>query len=204
MGKYVAFEKKKHHLTKKDGWFIFAIVILSALLLVSGYLLYTNAIYKTRIESIGQITIGTPVKIQIDGVGSFSQAVSFYGASLPDMPVEQQGFLSVQDNVMDLVLRAKVFIHETDESPAEEMFATFTTDFVKNETDGFYYYKNVLKSNVVLKFMQEIRLPDAQMDLISTQLYDFIITLETLPANSDYLSIWNVVSGLQVIIVQPL
>ena len=192
MGKYVAFEKKKHHLTKKDGWFIFAIVILSLLLIVSAYLLYTNAIYKTRIESVGQITIGTPVKIQIDGVGSFSQAVSFYGAGLPDTPVEQVGYLSVQDDAPNLVLRAKVFIHESETSPAEPLLATFTTDFEKNEDDGFYYYKNVLRSNVVLKFLQEVRLPDAQMDLISTELYDFIITLETLPEEVDYLSIWNV------------
>ena len=191
MEKFKAFERKKIKLSKRDSWYIFFIVILSVLLVITSFLLYSNSFYKSRFNNLGQVELGTPVMLYLENSGAFVQVVSFAGTILPDMNITQQCSLQIGANSIPLVARAKVVINKDAYSQYEEIEGTFTSDFVKNNADGFYYCNSVLNPNLVVKFLQSIKIPGDKFDINSQEIYNFVVLVETLPYDSDYTTIWQ-------------
>lgn len=191
MGKIQAFVKKeKIKLGKREAWYIFFIVLLSLLLLLSMFLLYSNSLYKSTIAMQGQQTLGDTIKLELEDKGSFSQVLAFQGSTLPSFPIRQEGFLKVKENQSNCVARAKMFIYNTNHEEPALLSGTFTTDWIKAD-DGYYYYKYVLTENVAFKFLHSIIMPGDEFDLNSTQLYSIIVTIETLPIDSNFEQIWG-------------
>lgn len=191
MGKIQAFVKKeKIKLGKREAWYIFFIVLLSLLLLLSMFLLYSNSLYKSTIAMQGQQTLGDTIKLELEDKGSFSQVLAFQGSTLPSFPIRQEGFLKVKENQSNCVARAKMFIYNTNHEEPALLSGTFTTDWIKAD-DGYYYYKYVLTENVAFKFLHSITMPGDEFDLNSTQLYSIIVTIETLPIDSNFEQIWG-------------
>lgn len=192
--KWVAFEKNEKKLSAKERWFVFTIVVLSVLLLISFYLIYTKTLYRSHIENIGQITVGQPAKIYVDGAGSFSQAFSFYGSMLPEISINQDVSVVANRGSGNLVMRLKVFASGKEQGKIIHLGAGIVSDFVQQ--GEYFYYNNILTENVALKVMQSVVFPN-EIDLISSQLYDFVVTIETLPVDCDFLNIWNVEQFLE-------
>ncbi|MDD2227423.1 MAG: hypothetical protein PHH71_02460 [Clostridia bacterium] len=184
-----AFVKKEKRLSVKDRWYIFVIIMLFLLLLLSSYLVYSNALYKTNIDDIGQKVLGDTVYLEIDSCGSFSQALSFYGSVLPNISIRQEGYFKVKDEQPSFVARAKLFVYNNNED-AVSVDGTLTSEWIKGD-DGYYYYQYTLNENLTSKFLHAVIMPNDGIELHSSEQYDLIVSIETLPYESDFVGIWG-------------
>ena len=189
MTKIKAFVKKEKKMSVKDRWYIFVIVMLFLLLIVGVFFIYSNLLYKTNVDNVGQKVLGDTVYLEIDSCGSSSQALSFYGSILPNISIRQEGYFKVKDEQPSLVARAKLFIYNNNED-AVLINGTFTSDWIRGD-DGYYYYKYVLDKNLTSKFLHAIIVSEDKIDLHSSEQYDLIVTIETLPYESDFVGIWG-------------
>lgn len=188
MEKIKAFAKsnKSKKLSKRDCWFIFVIVMLSILLALSVFLFYSNAYYKSNFERIGPKMLGDTIKLYVEDQGSFSQALTFQGSTLPDFDIKQEGYLYVKDNQDDFVARVKIFMYNHDEYEQPVLLnGVLTTDWVLGE-DNYYYYKYVLSQSVSFKFLHSIKMPSDELNLNYSKIYNIIVTIETLPYTSNF------------------
>lgn len=191
MGKVKAFVNKKgKKLSKKDNWYIFFIVLLSLLLALGGFLLFSNSLYKSTLAKVGQKTLGDTIKLEIEDRGSFSQVLFFQGSTLQNFPIRQEGYLKVKNNQSDCVARLKMYIFNSLQEEPEIIKGTLTSDWMSAD-DGYYYYKYALTENLTFKFLHSIMMPGEEFDLHSTEFYNIVITIETLPFESDFEQIWE-------------
>lgn len=191
MKKIKAFvKKKKTKLSKKENWYIFFIVLLALLLVFSVYLFLSNSLYKSTLVMPGQKTLGDTIKLEIEDKGSFSQALTFQGSTLQSFPIRQEGHLKVKDKQSNFVARVKMYIYNSLQEEPVLIKGTLTTDWTPAD-DGYYYYKYVLTENLAFKFLHSITMPGDEFDLHSTEFYNIIITIETLPLESDFEEIWG-------------
>ncbi|MDD3397378.1 MAG: hypothetical protein PHR96_02420 [Clostridia bacterium] len=191
MAKIQAFvKKKKNKLGKKESWYIFFIVLLSLLLITSLSLLWSNSLYKSTVAMLGQKTLGDTIKLELEDKGSFSQALTFQGSILQNFPIHQEGYLKVKEDQPDCVARVKIFIYNSIQEEPVLLTGTLTTDWTSAD-DGYYYYKYVLTENLAFKFLHSITSPGDEFDLHSTEIYNIVVTIETLPYSSDFELIWG-------------
>lgn len=191
MIKVQAFVKrKKNKLSKRESWYIFFITLLFLLLIASVYLLYTNGLYKSTLVQVGQKTLGDAIKLEIEDKGSFSQVLVFQGSTLQNFPIRQEGYLKIKSNQSDCVARVKIYIYNSLQEEPALLKGILTTDWISVD-DGYYYYKYVLTENLAFKFLHSIIMPGDEFDLHSTEIYNMIITIETLPYESNFEEIWG-------------
>jgi len=192
MKKIKAFVKKeKPKLSKKESWYIFFIILLSLLLILSVYIFLSNGLYRSTLVMPGQKTLGDAIKLELEDTGSFSKVLTFQGSTLQNFPINQEGYLKVKDNQSNCVARVKMYIFNSLQEEPVLIKGTLTTDWTPAD-DGHYYYKYILTENLAFKFLHSITMPGDEFDLHSTDFYNIIITIETLPFESDFETIWGI------------
>ncbi|MDD2445523.1 MAG: hypothetical protein PHX09_01785 [Clostridia bacterium] len=189
---FVKSNKSKKKKSKKESWFIFVIIMLSGLLAFSVFLVYSNVFYKSNFEKIGQKMLGETIKLYVEDRGSFSQALSFQGSTLPNFDIRQEGYLYVKDNQENCVARVKMFVYNSLNEEPSLLNGVLTTDWVLGE-DNYYYYKYVLTESVSFKFLHSIKMPSDEFNLHSSEFYSIVVSVETLPYTSDFEGIWNTI-----------
>jgi len=192
MGKIKAFGKSKNKKrSPKESWYIFFITILSIFSVILLSIFLSNPFSQAPLINLGQKMLGDNINIRIEDSGSFSQTVSFYGSLLPEFEMPQNAYLTLLADQEDCKARAKVFMYDSS-GRLINLSVQFTSDWEMNE-DGYYYYNSTLTPSLVLKFLQSIVMPSSEVGIYSCNLYNIIITVETLPVVSDYLTLWGLI-----------
>lgn len=181
--------KKKNIAKQKESWYIFSICILSILLVGSLYLFFDNPYLNNIPASTGIKPLGEIVNLSVEDNGSASETVYFYGSVLPNFVVQQEVNVILKSNQQNAKARAKIFLFN-DENKVINIEAESTQDWVRGE-DNYYYYQSTLTPNSISKVFKGIKIPDIDCNLSSSNIYNIIITVETLPENTDYESIWK-------------
>ncbi|MDD4816072.1 MAG: hypothetical protein PHQ62_02935 [Clostridia bacterium] len=189
MAKIQAFVKKnKKKISTKESWYIFFVVSLSVALIILILLFLYNPLSPTY-PTINQRMIGTPVNVTVEDSGAFSETVLFFGSLLPDFEIPQDATLTLKANQQNCRARIKIFMFN-DQNQIINLSANFTSSWEPN-ADGYYYYIEEITPDLVLKFLNSIQVPSVEQNLCSSSIYNFIITIETLPVTADYLTLWK-------------
>lgn len=175
---------------QKEGWYIFFVVLLSVLFLASIGLFLKNPLVPNAPEHTGLKPLGTDMQLTITDNGSISQTLYFYGSFLPNFGVNQLASVSLKPTERDAKLRAKAFLYDEYNNLVSIPLET-TTEWAK-KNDGYYYYNDTLTPNLTVQFIKKISTPTEDAKLSSNNIYLIIITFETLPADSNFESIWKI------------
>lgn len=172
----------------KESWYIFSIVMLSVLLLLSLWLFLQNPFITNKPTSAGLAPVGTPINISVEDNGSETQVLYFNGSLLPNFKVNQDVNITLKATENLCAVRAKVFV--LNENQALPLNLTVASQWQKM-SDGYYYCQETLSPNLVIDFMQAFEVPDADYSLNAENVYPILFSVETLPVAFDYQSIWK-------------
>lgn len=181
--------KRKTKTKVKESWYMFTIVVLSALLVLSLWLFLQNPFITNKPASSGLIPLGTQINLNVESNGSSTQALFFNGSLLPNFSVKQDVNITLKSTEKPCVVRAKVFMYN-EQNQLLPINATAAGIWQKN-ADGYYYCQETLTPNLVLDFLQEVEIPGEEYSLSAENVYALLVSVETLPLSSDYLTIWN-------------
>lgn len=192
MGNIKAFERKKRKISTKESWYIFSIVMLAVAFLISITMYLRNPFAQNTTVNVNQIMLGESLNVVVEDSGSFSQTIGFYGSLLPNFIIPQDGFLTLKNNQQTCKARVKIFMYD-DQNSILNITANLTSDWEANP-DGYYYYTGEISPELIVKFLRSVEVPGIEYNLSSSQIYNFIVTIETLPTTADYETIWKIAS----------
>lgn len=187
--KNIFMETRKSKIKLKESWYIFSIVMLSALLLLSLWLFLQNPFITNKPVSSGLAPAGTPINISVEDNGSETQVLYFEASVLPNSKIKQDVNITLKATENPCVVRAKVYMLN-EQNQVLPVNITIASQWQKND-DGYYYCQERLSPNLVIDFMQGFDVPDAKTGLNAENIYPILFSVETLPLTSDYLKIWK-------------
>lgn len=174
---------------KKDIAWLFAVIFVSVLLIVSivlglnGYY-YSIAFTNTNAE----FKVGDSVVISVKPNQCEVVSFTFDGAFLPNEKIPH--VIQIKANKLDsnLKIRVKAQIFGMSE---ERNFDFITTNHFARGLDGYYYFDDVLQGGSKLTFSNFIVMPE-DSDFRSQEKYVLSVIVETLDASLDVDNIWVV------------
>ena len=186
--KIEAFPKREKKKVVKS-WVVFVITILSAALIVTSSLLFSE-IFKQSYLFTGNIPLGTETIIRLDARGSFATAITYDGSNLPGTKVVQKIRVSLPLNSETVVMRAKIFASDEGGNVTNIVADTAEIWLLK---DGYYYYNDVLEAGVTTTFTQKITLPTENDFFNPDKYYEIIVVVETLSYGGEvnFRKIWK-------------
>ena len=173
----------------KESWYIFSIVMLSVLLILSLYLFLQNPFITNAPVTSGLTSLGTPINLQLESVGTGARSLFFHGSVLPDSKVLQDVKITLKANQPATVARGKVVLF--DEFGAIVPITVFTASNWTQNQDGYFYCQEQLSANLVLDFLTAVQIPSAEYGLNPSNIYAMMIIVETLPASSNFQELWG-------------
>ncbi|MBR2053020.1 MAG: hypothetical protein IJ959_02570 [Clostridia bacterium] len=174
----------------RESWYIFSIVMLSVLLMLSLYLFLQNPFVTNQPDRPGLPPVGTPLNISVDAAGSNAQSVFFHGSVLPQTFVPQEVKIILKPNQENAVARAKAVMFN--EFGKQIPLALTTSSNWAAGNDGYYYCQEVLSANLMVDFVKELQMPAEKEGLNSANVYSIIFSIETLPQNANFEEIWKI------------
>ena len=187
--KNIFMEKKKTKVSVKESWYIFAVVALSALLLLSLWLFLQNPFITNKPTTSGLIPLGTPTNISVEDNGSSTQALFFYGSLLPNFLVPQDVNITLKSAESPCAVRAKVFMFN-EQNQVLPVNAQVATNW-QQSPDGYFYCAENLTPNLVLDFLQAVEIPGKEASLNAENVYALLVSVETLPLTTDFNAVWK-------------
>lgn len=182
--------KRKKKVSVKESWYIFAIIMLLALLFLSLWLFLQNPFITNKPASSGLIPLGTPVNISVEDNGSSTQALFFYGSLLPNFFTPQDVNITLKATQSDCAVRAKVFMFN-EYNQVLPIDAVVASNWLQNP-DGYFYCQETLSPSLMLDFLQQVKVPAESANLNAENVYSLLVSVETLPLSCDYKTIWNI------------
>ena len=156
-------------LTKKDKNYIFTIIILAILLILS---LFYNFIGGFGIEhALNCVSeVGDDYTLNLKQIGAQSKSFALFGSSLPNDKIKQKFVVVLPDMQTDgMLLRAKANLMDT-----EIVLMGFET-WLKNEDDGYYYYSEEIYPNQSIGLCSEISWGDVELKNSMVYFVEFVI-----------------------------
>lgn len=191
MDEIKAFPKNNCKLNAKTKWFIFVIVILSALLIICSILLLTDTLVQ-RVTIPGNIPLGSQITVNLEPQGAFATSITYDGSNIPGAKIKEIIKISLPLNRENTVVRARAFT--CDEGGNVSEVEVTVADEVWIKKDNYYYYNDILTSGVTTNFSQSITLPTSEEFFNAGKYYEIIVIFETLLYNSgtyDVGEIWT-------------
>ena len=158
-------------LSKKDKNYIFSIVILAILLVLS--VIY-NVVGGFGIEySVNCASeVGDDYTLKLDGIGAKGKSFALKGSSLPNDKIKQKFVIVLPElGAQNTVLRAKASLLDTD-----VMLLGFDT-WQKDENDGYYYFLGEMYSNQSIGLCSEILWGDVELKNSMVYAVEFVVEL---------------------------
>ena len=156
-------------LSKKEKNYIFSIVILAILLVLS---VIFNIVGGFGIEySVNCVSeVGDDYTLKLDGIGAKSKSFALMGSSLPSDKVKQKFVIVLPDmDTQNTVLRAKANLLDSDvELLGFDLWQ-------KNEQDGYYYFFGEIYSNQSIGLCSEILWGDVELKNSMVYAIEFVI-----------------------------
>ncbi len=173
-------------MTKREIAFVFAIVVLSVLLVTSVILGLTGYFSSaTYLSSNADIVVGDSVTIGVKPNETSVVSMTFDGSFLPDENIPQTVQISSQDLNSNLKVRVKTQVFGTD-----SQFEFITNSHFEQKEDGYYYFDEDLKGGNKITFCNYIKTPKDN-NFVSNEKYILSIIVETL--ESEYgQTIWKI------------
>lgn len=182
-------EARKSKAKIKESWYIFSIVMLSALLFLSLWLFLQNPFITNKPVSSGLVPVGTPINISVEDNGAQTQVVYMSGSLLPNFSVNQDVNITLKATESPCAVRAKVYM--LNEQNQIVPINLIVASQWQKMSDGYYYSQENLSPNLVIDFMQAFEVPSTEYNLNAENIYPILFSVETLPITFDYQSIWK-------------
>ncbi|MBP3431498.1 MAG: hypothetical protein J6K39_01410 [Clostridia bacterium] len=171
---------------ERVGW-IFAVVILSVLLVVSVFLgvtgYFSSIIY---LKSNSDLVVGDSVSISVRPNQTSVVSFTFDGGYLSNENIPQLVQINAADLNSELRVRVKATVFGLDENTD---FEFITTSHFEQAEDGYYYFDDVLKGGNKITFCNYLKIPEDN-DFSSGEKYILTIVVETLETKYDE-NIWK-------------
>ena len=166
----------------------FAVGILSILLILSIILGFNGYFFSVNyLNSKADITVGDSFSISVNP--NQANLVSFIidGGYLPNEVIPQTIYINAEELNKDCKIRVKSKVFGA--SNVEEI-DFITTQHFEKESDGYYYFDDVLKGGNKITFATYIVIPP-KIDLKSEDKYILSIFVEALDADLESEIIWK-------------
>ncbi len=168
---------------------IFSVVVLTVLLVITFFLGYTGYFFSlSYLSSETDLTLGDSVLINISPNETSVVSYTFDGAYLPGERLEQIVQIKASDLESDLRVRVKAEVFSEDETFAFD-FVT-TEDFVRAD-DGYFYLNGSLAAGNKTTFCTSVILPSETV-FSSGKKYVLSIIVENLEDKFDVDTIWQI------------
>ena len=148
-----AIQKKRRN-NRVAIWIIVALTILLLLAVILGV---SGAYFQGNDSSIGNVTTGNPVNIDITQGGASATALTFSETAMPGDVFDQAISVTAPAQTSDAVLRAKLTI-SNDGGLSAPVMATTSTEWVLAD-DGYYYYNGIISATNTVEFVSQIKVP---------------------------------------------
>lgn len=177
---------------KKDktfyGW-IFAVIVLSMLLLFTIYLSYSGFFYRMQNCSTPDMKLGQTVELAVTKNAANSISFSFSGSFLPGETLPETLSVKNLEDETDLYLRARAFVYTADNQTIDIEF-NGGANWVKYD-DGYYYLTMPLTKQNKTGLCSGLVLSDDH-SFGSNKNYILTILCETLSTSVDTVDFWAV------------
>ena len=173
---------------------LFSVIILVVLLLVSLYLGYSGYFFSiSMISSPTDVKLGETVQINLSPNETSVVSFTLDGAYLPGEKIPQTIQLKADNLDKDLKVRVKAEIFSNNKVTDLDFV---TTDFFVKGTDDYFYYTDALAGGNKVTFCSYLVIPD-DSELISKEKYVLSVVVENLDASLDVEEIWNLQENLE-------
>ncbi len=172
-------------MTKREIGFLFAIIVLTILLITSVILGVTGYFSSaTYLISNSELKVGDNISVGVRENQTSVLSLTFDGSYLPGETIPQIIQINSEDMNSNLKVRVKAEVFGSSSN-----FDFVTTSHFEKAEDGYYYYDETLQGGNKITFCNYITNPE-EGDLISNEKYILTIVVETL--DSDYAeTIWK-------------
>ncbi len=177
---------------KKDKTFyslIFAIVVLSILLVLSLYLGISGWFFSNEKSHITDFKLGNNLKLIANKNQATSMSQVFNGSFLSGEKFNQIIAIKNFEQEEALFLRAKAFVYSS-ANENEPLNLVTTNGWVYNEQDGYYYFNKSLPAQNKISLCTQVYL-DEEYVLTSNQNYVITFLIETLSVEHEIEAFWG-------------
>ena len=172
---------------KKDVAWLFAVLILSAALVISivlGVMGYFSSI--TFLNSKTDLVMGDTISIGVEPNQASVASFTFDGSFLPNENLPQTIQINALDLNADVRVRVKAKIFG---AQGEETFDFITSEHFEKAEDGYYYFDDILHGGNKITFCNYVVTPK-DSNFFSGEKYVLTVVVETLESKYDE-NIWK-------------
>ncbi|MBQ8909037.1 MAG: hypothetical protein IJY90_01965 [Clostridia bacterium] len=174
---------------KENAGFIFIIFILLGLLGVSIYLGVSGWYFYSEQNYTTDMQLGQTFQIDVLANKASALSLNLEGSYLPNEQLPQIISVKNIDDEKAVYLRAKIFI-EGAESNLLPIMIGESANWNYNETDGYYYYNNVLATQNKCTLCSSVYTPNDVM-LQTTKKYIVMFIIETIEDGQNVEGLWD-------------
>ncbi len=181
------FDTKTIIMQKKDIAWLFAVIILSAALIVSivlGVLGYFSSL--TFLGTKSDLVVGDTLSIGVKPNQASVASMTFDGSFFPNENIPQTIQISAENLNADVRVRVKAKIFGAEN---ETPFDFITTDHFEKAEDGYYYFDDILHGGNKITFCNYV-VTSKDVTYYSGEKYILTIVVETLETKFDQ-NIWK-------------
>lgn len=177
---------------KKDKYFfswLFAVIVLSVLLLLSIYLGLSGWYFKNQNSQVTDFKLGEFLQLESHKNSANSASLDYSGSFIGGEKLPQVVSIKNFDEEGDSYIRAKAFLSSSLHDQ-KQVFLTTSSNWIYNEQDGYYYFTESLPPQNKISLCSQIYL-DRENDLSSRKSYIITFLVEALSVTEDIQKIWN-------------
>ena len=168
---------------------IFAIVVLSLLLILSFYLGVSGWYFSNEKKHVTDFQLGNNLEFSVkkNQANSLSQVLS--GSFLPGERFNQVIAIKNTSQEDDLFIRARGFVYSS-ANEKEPINFEVTSGWVYNDQDGYYYFNKILPAQNKISLCTQVYLDEGYI-LASNQNYIISFLVETISSTLNAEAFWE-------------
>ncbi len=177
---------------KKDKSFfswLFAVIILSVLLILSIYLGVSGWYFSNDKKQVTDFQLGNNIEIDTYKNSANSVSLNLSGSFISGERLSQIVAIKNFEQEGDVYVRAKSFVYSSS-NEFQPISLVTTENWVFNENDGYYYFKNPLAAQNKISLCSSVYL-DEQYTLSSSRTYLITFLVETLSVDHTIDAFWG-------------
>lgn len=177
---------------KKDKYFyswLFAVIILASLLVLSIYLGISGWYFSNDNTRVTDFQLGSNIEIEANKNSANAVSLNFNGAFIPGEKLNQIVAIKNYEQDYEIYVRGKAYLY-TSANEFQPLSLITTQNWVFNENDGYYYFKNTIPAQNKISLCSQIYL-DESLILKSTENYIITFLVETLTVDHTIEAFWG-------------
>lgn len=177
---------------KKDKYFytwLFVVIILSLLLLLSIYLGVSGWYFKNDNSRVTDFQVGSLVEIEAHKNSASSVSLNFDGSYIGGEKLEQFVNIKNFDSDGEIYVRAKAYFLSSDNEKSDVNLTT-SSSWKYNEEDGYFYFLDKISYQSKVALCSSIVL-DEEKPLASRKNYIITFLVESISSQESPSSFWG-------------